>query len=62
MAECMAKGNGYYIEEIAAILEVSMEDAKQFAYGMDDGDIDLGVCIQRKEQKRIRELIDSDNE
>jgi activator of 2-hydroxyglutaryl-CoA dehydratase len=58
----MAKGNGYYIEEIAAILKVSMEDAKQFAYGMDDGDIDLGVCIQRKEQKRIRELIDSDNE
>jgi hypothetical protein len=61
MAECMAKDNGYYIEEIAAILEVSMEDAKQFVYGMDDGDIDLGVCIQRKEQKRIRELIDSDN-
>ena len=56
----MAKSKGYYVEEVAAALRVGLDEAKQLAFGMDDGDIDLGLCIHRREQKRIQELIDNE--
>jgi hypothetical protein len=54
------RDDGYYVEEVAAVLEVSTEDAKKLSYDMRDGDIDLGVCIYRKEQGRIRGMIADD--
>jgi hypothetical protein len=54
------RDDGYYVEEVAAVLKVSTEDAKKLSYDMRDGDIDLGVCIYRKEQDRIRGMIADD--
>jgi hypothetical protein len=51
----------YYIEEIAAILNVPRSVAVRLASGMDDGAIDLGVCMHRHEEARRRELIDGDS-
>jgi hypothetical protein len=58
----MAKSSGYYVEEVAAVLSVSRSDAQQLSYGMDDGDIDLGICIHRHEEEKRRKLIYDEQE
>jgi hypothetical protein len=54
------RDDGYYVEEVAAVLKVGLDEARQLSFGMDDGDIDLGLCIHRHKQKITQELIDNE--
>jgi len=54
--------NGYYVEEVAAVLSIPRSNAEKLSHGMDDGDIDLGTCIQRHEEDKRRKLIYDEQE
>jgi hypothetical protein len=54
--------SGYYVEEVAATLSVSRGEAQQLSRDMEDGDIDLGLCIHRHEEKKRRKLIYDEQE
>lgn len=50
----MAKSKGYYVEEVAAALRVGLDEGKELAFGMDDGDIDLGRAFTGANRKEYR--------
>ena len=54
--------NGYYVEEVAATLSISRGAAQQLSRDMEDGDIDLGLCIHRHEEDKRRKLIYDEQE
>jgi hypothetical protein len=47
----------YYVEEVAAALSINLGDAKKLAFDMEDGQIDLGICIHQHEEEKRRKLI-----
>ena len=50
------KGDGMWVEEVAAILHVPLEQAKFYARDQDHDDCDFGLCAARHEEEleRIR--------